>query len=139
MPRKRSSSPAPAPLVYDAGALVAADRGDRLLWAQFAVAIADRRPVVVPTPVLTQAWRGTRAQARLAKLLSGCRTVAPEDPIAKRAGVLLGRSRTTDAVDAIVVATAVALRAAIVTSDMGDIAKLVEAADADFEIPVSRV
>ena len=50
--------------------------------------------------------------------------VAPDETLAKQAGVLLGLSRTTDAVDAIVVATAVALRAAIVTSDVGDITNL---------------
>ena len=65
--------------------------------------------------------------------------VAPDETLAKQAGVLLGLSRTTDAVDAIVVATAVALRAAIVTSDVGDITKLVDAADTTFEVPVVRI
>jgi hypothetical protein len=139
MPRKRSAAPAAAPLVYDAGALVAADRGERLLWAEFAVAVADRRPIVVPTPVLTQVWRGWRSQALLAKLLAGCRIVAPGEPLAKQAGVLLGLSKTSDAVDAIVVATAIALRATIVTSDMGDMTRLVDAADTDFEVAVIRV
>ena len=140
MPTRKRSAPAPAvPIVYDAGALVAADRGERQLWAEFAVAVADRRPVVVPSPVLTQAWRGRPSQARLAKLLGGCRVVAPDETLAKQAGVLLGLSRTRDAVDAIVVATAVALRAAIVTSDVGDITKLVDAADTTFEVPVVRI
>jgi hypothetical protein len=35
---------AEAPIVLDAGALVAADRGDRQFWADFAVATAERRP-----------------------------------------------------------------------------------------------
>jgi hypothetical protein len=140
MPPRRRPAPAPAvPIVFDAGALVAADRGDRTLWAEFALAIADRRPVVVPSPVLAQAWRGRPSQARLAKLLGGCRVVSTDETLAKRAGVLLGSSRTTDAVDAIVVATAVALRAAILTSDAGDITKLVEAAETTSEIPIVRV
>jgi hypothetical protein len=139
MPRRRPSQPAAAPIVYDAGALVAADRGERSLWSEFAAAAADRRPIVVPTPVLTQVWRGWRTQARLAKLLGGCRMVSPDEPLAEQAGVLLGLSRTTDAVDAIVVATAIALRAAIVTSDVGDITKLVDSADTDFQVAVSGV
>ncbi len=136
MPRKRGVPAQAAPIVYDAGALVAADRGERSLWAAFAVAAAERRPVVVPTPVLAQAWRGWPSQARLAKLLGGCRTVAPDETIAKQAGVVLGRSKTSDAVDAIVVAPAAALRAAVVTSDADDIAKLAEAVESEFETPI---
>jgi len=139
MSRKRSPSPALAPIVFDAGALVAADKGERSLWAEFAVAVAERRPIVVPTPVLTQVWRGWREQARLAKLLGGCRVVSPDESLAKQAGVLLGRSKTSDAVDAIVVATAVALHAIIVTSDVGDITQLVDSAGIDFEIAISRI
>lgn len=139
MSRKQSTSPAATPIVYDAGALVAADKGERSLWAEFAVAVAERRPIVVPTPVLTQVWRGWRGQARLAKLLGGCRVVSPDESLAKQAGVLLGRSKTSDAVDAIVVATAVVLHAAIVTSDVGDITQLVDSADIDFEVAVGRV
>jgi predicted nucleic acid-binding protein len=126
------------PVVYDAGALIAADRGERQIWALFAVAVAGRRPVVVPSPVLTQVWRGRQTQARLAKLLGGCRVVCPDESLAKQAGVLLGLSKTTDAVDAIVVATAIALGSAIVTSDIGDIARLVGSAESEFEIAVIR-
>jgi hypothetical protein len=136
--RRRSASPTAAPIVYDAGALVAADRGERPLWAQFTAAVAQRRPIVVPSPVLTQAWRGPQAQARLAKLLRGCHVVSPDETLAKQAGVLLGLSKTTDAVDAIVVATAIALRAAVVTSDIGDITRLLDSADSEFEIAIIR-
>lgn len=114
-------------------------KGERRLWAQFAAAVADRRPIVVPSPVLTQAWRGSPAQARLAKLVAGCRVLAPDEQLARRSGVLLGRSNTSDAVDAIVVATAIALRAAIVTTDIDDITLLAGSADTDLEIAISHV
>jgi hypothetical protein len=127
------------PIVYDAGALVAADKGDRSMWAQFAAAVADRRPVIVPSPVLAQAWRGLAAQARLARLVAGCRVLATDEHLARQAGVLLGRSNTSDAVDAIVVATAIALRGAILTSDLDDITQLVESADTAFEVAIGRV
>lgn len=139
MPRKGPTPPRAVPIVYDAGALVAAERGERALWAEFAVAVADRRPIVVPSPVLTQVWRGRRTQALLSKLLGGCRVLPSDESLAKQAGVLLGRSGTSDAVDAIVVATAIALRAAIVTGDVGDITRIVDSADADFAIPVSSI
>lgn len=138
-PRRRSAPAAAVPIVYDAGALVAADKGNRALWAQFAAAVADRRPIIVPSPVLTQAWRGWATQARLAKLVAGCRVLAPDEHLARHAGVLLGRANTSDAVDAIVVATAIALRAAIVTSDLDDIRLLAEAADSDFQIAIGRI
>ncbi|MBO0867678.1 MAG: PIN domain-containing protein [Micromonosporaceae bacterium] len=129
--------------MYDAGALVAADRGDRRVWAEFATAVAQRRPIIVPSPVLTQAWRGWRTQARLARLLGGCRVLPPEESVAKQAGELLGLSKTTDAVDAIVVATAIALRAVIVTSDLPDMTRdmtrLVDSAQTEFEIAITRV
>jgi predicted nucleic acid-binding protein len=138
MPRRVSAARAATPLVYDAGALVAADRGERQMWAQFAVAAAERRPIIVPSPVLAQVWRGGRTQARLARMLAGCRVVAPGEAVAKLAGELLGRSGTNDAIDAMVVATAVLLRAAIVTSDVEDISRLAESADSDVEVAILR-
>jgi predicted nucleic acid-binding protein len=139
MPRRQSTSARAIPIVYDAGALVAADKGDRKLWAAFAAATVDGRPVVVPAPVVTQAWRGWRTQAQLAKLLSSCRILPADESVARAAGVLLGSAGTKDAVDAIVVATAVALHAGIVTSDVGDITRLIDSADVDFAIPVIRI
>jgi PIN domain. len=139
MPRRRSAPATAVPIVFDAGALVAADKGERALWALFAAAVAERRPVVVPSPVLAQAWRGWASQARLARFVAGCRVLAPDERLARQAGVLLGRAGTSDAVDAIVVATAIALRAGIVTSDIDDIKRLVDAADTDHEIAISRV
>jgi predicted nucleic acid-binding protein len=110
-----------------------------VFWADFAAAVAERRLIVVPTPVLTQVWRGWPAQARLAKLLGGTRMLPPDESLARQAGVLLGLSKTSDAVDAIVVATAIALRAAIMTSDVGDITRLADCADTDFAIAIGRV
>jgi predicted nucleic acid-binding protein len=81
---------------------------------------------------------GTSAQ-RLARLVAGCRVLAPDERLARQAGVLLGRSNTSDAVDALVVATAIALRAGIVTSDIDDITLLAESADTDFEVAISRI
>jgi hypothetical protein len=50
------------------------------------------------------------------------------EDMAYAAGQLLGRPRSADVVDAVVVQLAAGLRADIVTGDRGDITRLVEAA-----------
>ncbi|HEX6358036.1 PIN domain-containing protein [Actinophytocola sp.] len=116
------------PLVYDAGALLAAERNDRKFLVMHKTALLAGRHVLVPAPVLTQAWRGGGGQAVLARVLKGCEILPTDEDVAKRAGVLLGLSRTADAVDAIVVATAVKLTATVVTSDPKDLQVLGDAA-----------
>ena len=70
-------------------------------------------------------------------MLSGCTIEPTTERAAKAAGVLLGTSRTSDVVDAIVVATALPLGALIVTSDMDDLNKLADSANARLTlIPV---
>lgn len=114
------------PIVYDTGALLAAEVGNRRVWALHKEVGDDP---IVTSPVLTQAWRGGPRQASLARFLKGCHISPPTEEIARYAGVLLGRTGTSDAVDAIVVATAFTYRASmIVTSDPDDIAALCGAA-----------
>lgn len=60
----------------------------------------------------------------LVKALRGCFVEATSEVVARNAGVILGRARCSDAVDAIVVATALAHDALIVTSDPDDIGLL---------------
>jgi PIN domain-containing protein len=118
----------PGPIVYDAGALVAADRNDRKFFALHKAALLTGRHVYVPAPVLTQTWRGGARQASLARVLKGCAILPTEEDVARTAGTLLGMSGTDDAVDAIVVATAMKLVASVVTSDPKDLLHLGEAA-----------
>ncbi|GAA5174166.1 hypothetical protein GCM10023321_77440 [Pseudonocardia eucalypti] len=116
----------PTPLVYDAGALVAADRGERSFRALHTQALAQERRIVVPTPVLTQVWRNGARQARVGQVLRGCVLDPVDEQFAKTAGVLLGESGTRDAVDAIVVALALRLGGVVVTTDPGDLHKLAD-------------
>ncbi|MGH3717551.1 MAG: hypothetical protein ACRDRI_01685 [Pseudonocardiaceae bacterium] len=64
-------------LLYDTGALVAAERRQPLIWR-----LHDRANAagIVPVVVLAQAWRGG-SQHTLSRLLRGCRIV-PNDEIA---------------------------------------------------------
>ena len=127
-------------LVYDAGALIAADRGDRrfALLHEKTLATADTMPIV-PAAVVGQVWRDGAKQARLARLLKGVSVEPLDETTAKEAGILCGRSATSDVIDASVVAIAMRHRAGIVTSDPGDIAKLIDAYGGVFRPPVFEV
>jgi len=116
------------PVVYDAGALLAAERGDDRLRALHRRFLLHGISPCVPTPVLAQAWRDGSRQVGLTRVLRGCAMLPTDADVAKQAGVLLGRSRTADAIDAIVVATAMKLTATVVTSDPKDLLVLSDAA-----------
>jgi hypothetical protein len=114
-------------VVYDAGALVAAERNDRRLWAEHRVRLEAGVMPIVPAPVVAQVSRSPR-QVQLRRLLRGCEVRTLDEPTAHAVGQLLGRSRTADIVDATVVTAAIAERAEIVTGDRDDISRLADAA-----------
>jgi hypothetical protein len=120
-------------VVYDAGALVAAERNDRRVWADHRVRLEAGVVPIVPAPVVAQVSRSPR-QAQLRRLLRGCEVRALDEPTAHAAGQLLGRSDTADIVDATVVIVAIAEQAEIVTGDQDDIAHLANAAGARLVI-----
>jgi predicted nucleic acid-binding protein len=115
------------PVVYDTGALVAADRDDRAFWLRHRARLDAGLVPVVPAPVVAQASRSHR-QVQLRRLLKGCDVKPFREPEAHAAGRLLRQSKTTDVVDAAVVALAVEQRAEIVTADRRDIEQLLIAA-----------
>jgi predicted nucleic acid-binding protein len=111
-------------VVYDTGALVAADRNKPAMWEIHAEALAMGVRPIVPVVVLAQAWRGG-PQHNLSRLLRGCRILPDTEETGRTAGIACAAARTSDVIDAIVVATAVRLGdALIVTSDPDDIAHL---------------
>jgi len=115
-------------LILDAGALVAVDRGDRAMIARLRAAQQHGLDLRSNAMVVAQVWRDRhRRQAGLAQLLRAIdvRAVSPGD--GRRAGVLLGVTGTSDAVDATVVLLA-SPGDRIVTSDPHDLAALAEAA-----------
>jgi hypothetical protein len=124
-------------LVLDAGAFVAVERGDRDV-----VALVKRERLAGRTPVtnggvVAQVWRGGRGrQVLVARLLAGVEVAPIDDSLGRRAGILLARVGSSDAVDA----TIVCLTADgddILTSDAGDLRILAEAAEVHIElIPV---
>ena len=110
-------------LVYDAGVLVAADRGDRRVWLSHAARLVERIVPLVPAPVVAQVSRSPR-QAQLRRFLAGCHIEPLGERDAHAAGRLLGKSGTADVVDASVVAVAIRYQAVILTSDVDDMERL---------------
>ena len=120
-------------VVYDSGALVAAERNDRRLWADHRVRLEAGVVPVVPAPVVAQVSRSPR-QAQLRRLLRGCEVLALDEAMAHAVGRLLGRAGTSDVVDATVVTLAIGRQAQIVTGDWDDVSQLVDAAGAHLVI-----
>ena len=112
-------------IVYDTGALIAAERQDPGLLALHSLVTSQGDQPLVPVVVLAQAWRGG-SQPRLSLLLKGCLVLPDHEVIGKAAGALCAAARTTDVVDAVVVVTAVARTASVVTSDPGDLRHLAD-------------
>ena len=114
-------------VTYDTGALLAAERNDRRMWALHAAFLALEVAPTVPAPVLAQAWRGGAKQASLSRLLALCDVEPMSEPQARAVGRLAALSHHNDVVDLAVVEGALRRRDAIVTSDPGDIQRVATA------------
>jgi len=122
-----------AGVTYDAGALVAAERDQRAVWALHRRTLERGARPSVPAGVLGQVWRGG-PQAALSRFLKGCTIEVLDEKGSRSAGRACGRSRTTDVVDATVVVGAIERGDLVVTSDPGDIRHLASALHATVEI-----
>jgi len=82
-------------LTYDTGALIAAERDDRLMWALHLAAIGCGLLPTVPSGVLAEAWSGG-PQHQLSRLLKGCKVEELSEEQARQVGGLIARSGATD-------------------------------------------
>jgi predicted nucleic acid-binding protein len=113
-------------VVYDAGVLIAADRNERRTWADHKIRLEDGLIAIVPSVVVSQVSRSSK-QVQLRRFLRGCDVAVLDEQGAHEAGLLLGRTRTGDVCDAVVVAVAAAHDAVIVTGDPKDLKRLATA------------
>ena len=120
-------------ITYDTGALIAAERAERRMWARHRALLALREVPTVPAPVVAQSWRGGR-QALLARLLAGCDVEALDDGQARSVGSLAGRAATTDIVDVCVVEGAIRRHDLVVSSDPDDLQAIAAAVNRRLEI-----
>ena len=120
-------------LVLDAGAFIAFERGDRMLAALLKRALLTNSRPRTHGGVVGQIWRGGARQARVARLVQAVEVVSLDRELGRRAGLLLGRARRADVVDA-----ALVLLASdgdwIVTSDPDDLQPLARAMGVQVEI-----
>jgi len=88
-------------------------------------AIHYQDPVTVPSPVVTEWWRGGRRQQRFMALFQpkGLRVEAPSFELARIAGEAIALTNAT-AVDAIVMASAAQRGDIVYTSDLSDLEHL---------------
>lgn len=121
-------------LVLDAGALLAIERSDRETIALLKEERQAGRSALTHAGVLGQAWRGGRGRlANLARFLPAMLILPMDEKLGRRAGVLLGRARKADVIDAAVVLLA-SDGDTILTSDPRDLRPLAEAAGLDVDL-----
>ena len=121
-------------VTYDTGALVAADRGERQMWARHRALLVHREVPTVPAPVVAQAWRGEGRQALLARLLVGCSVETLDEERARSVGTLAARAATTDIVDACVAEGALRRLDLVVGSDISDLKAIAAAVNRRIEV-----
>jgi hypothetical protein len=113
-------------LILDAGALIAYERGSRIVQGHLELARSAKNPVKTTTAVVAQVWRHASRQVVLAKLLRGLDEVAFSPSRARAAGILLGVARKEDVVDVSLIEIAVD-GDEILTSDPKDLNPLASA------------
>ncbi|MGO9319977.1 MAG: hypothetical protein ACLQBY_04115 [Solirubrobacteraceae bacterium] len=122
-----------AALVFDAGALIALDRGDRTVVALLAVAAQHGSEAITSSACVAQVWRDPARQARLTRALGGFLERPLDTLAARRCGLLLARSGTSDIADA-AIALLVQSGDTVLTSDPRDIQLLLDARDTTARI-----
>lgn len=75
-------------LVYDTGALLAAERGDRTMWALHRCGLDRGGQAVAPAVVLGQTWRDG-PQPQLSRLLKSCVIESFDENAGRTVGRLL--------------------------------------------------
>lgn len=121
-------------LVLDAGALVAVERADRYTIALIKQELLEGRAPITHGGILGQVWRGgVGRQANLARFLPALDVVALDTALGRRAGILLGRARKNDVIDAALVLLA-ADGDSLLTSDPSDLKQLAAVADLHVDI-----
>jgi predicted nucleic acid-binding protein len=120
-------------VVYDAGALIAADRSDRNVWADHRVRLGFGVVPLTTSPVVAQVTRSGR-QAELRRFLRGCDIVPFAQHDAHEVGFLAGRSANANVVDVHVVIVAHRHGFGVLTTDQDDLRPVADALPARVPI-----
>jgi hypothetical protein len=107
-------------IIYDAGALPAAERRNPDFLALHDEVTKSRIRPIVPVVVLAQIWRGG-PQPQISRVLKACVILPDDQRIGRAAGVACAASGTADAI-----VIAVQHQTPIVTSDPGDLTRIAD-------------
>jgi hypothetical protein len=109
-------------LALDSGVLIAAEK-DLRVEAILRKWLREGARILIPAPCLAEATRGGPKDAAAIRLIKAINQVAPtSEAIARDAGTRLGLRKSSETIDALVVATAEAYLATdILTTDPDDI------------------
>lgn len=106
-------------LTFDIGALIAIEARRERIKRVLAAARTFAVPITVPTVVVAEWWRGQKGP--LARILEGVVVEPLTDEIARSAGEALAKTRRSNAVDVVVVASAARRGDVVYTSDVADL------------------
>jgi hypothetical protein len=129
----RRPRPSGQGVTLDAGALVAADRGDQVFLLRWSSAVAQGRLPTVSASVVAQVWRGAD-HPRLSRVLAICQVDRLDLTSAKEVGRLLAASGTTDVIDAEVVLGAIRRGDEVWGSDPDDVRQIADAAGRPVQV-----
>lgn len=115
-----------AALVFDSGALIALERGDRKVAALLVAAVAGGAEAITSCVCVAEVWRDPARQARLTRALCGFQERSLDPRQARACGALLARAGTSDVADAALCQLA-RDGDTVLTSDPHDIARLLAA------------
>ena len=120
---RRTRSVAPRRLILDSGAVIALSRDDPRARAVLRAAWEAGVEVSIPAVVLAETVRGAAADAPVNRVARAVGSVDEIDAASGRtAGALLGRTRSSATVDAIVVGVAIERGGAVIlTGDPDDL------------------
>ena len=90
-------------LVLDSGALIALDKNDRAMWRRLKGALVAGDPPRSHGGVIGQVWRGRGASRAAGPGAAAIDVVPLDETLGRAAGVLLGRTRQHDVIDAALV------------------------------------
>ena len=121
-------------LVLDAGAFIAIEKADRETVALIKLELLRGRAPLTHGGVIGQIWRGgTGRQVNLARLLPALDIAALDETLGRSAGILLGRSKKADVIDAALILLAED-GDLLLTSDPDDLEPLATAAGLHVDI-----
>jgi len=114
-------------LALDAGALIAAGKGRRI-DALVKIWLDNGASVIIPVPAIAEAIRGRSSDGAANRLIKAANVAETTEAIARDAGARLAAAKSSQTLDALIVATAEANFATdILTTDPDDLRALASA------------